>query len=165
MGLYPPVVPLPLCPSPSQLRLSKYGWVSTPWRVVPTRESSVFLPGWSKVWIYRTISGPWMAPYLPEVKLAQHSNPSQSEIRQWSWDFHAVREASTRDLGYGREAMLLLIGGFGSSGFGSLAHVTPLFPCYPTHSWCYIMTKSPRKGMIVYAAPNASPGVLSSARC
>ena len=30
MGLYPPVVALPLCPSPSQSAVSQHGWGSTP---------------------------------------------------------------------------------------------------------------------------------------
>ena len=32
-----------------------------------------------------------MGPYPPEVELAQHTNPSQSEIGRWSWDFHTGR--------------------------------------------------------------------------
>ena len=32
-----------------------------------------------------------MGPYPPEVELAQHTNPSQSEIGRSGWDSHTVR--------------------------------------------------------------------------
>ena len=32
-----------------------------------------------------------MGPYPPEVELAQHMNPTQSEIGRWGWDFDTVR--------------------------------------------------------------------------
>ena len=32
-----------------------------------------------------------MGPYTPEVELAHHTNPSQSEIGRWGWDCHTVR--------------------------------------------------------------------------
>ena len=44
MGLYPPVVALPLCPSPIQSAASQYGWGSTPCGAVSTREVIVIVP-------------------------------------------------------------------------------------------------------------------------
>ena len=38
-----------------------------------------------------------MGPYPPEVELAQHTNPRQSEIGRWGWGFHTVREGVNPD--------------------------------------------------------------------
>ena len=43
VGRYPPVVALPLRPSPSQSTVSQYGWGSTPCGSVPTREIIVIV--------------------------------------------------------------------------------------------------------------------------
>ena len=42
--LYPPVVALPSCPSPSQSAVGEYGWSSTSCGVVSTREVIVVVP-------------------------------------------------------------------------------------------------------------------------
>ena len=43
-GLYPPVVAQPVNPSRSQSAVSQYGWGSTPYGVVSTREVIVIIP-------------------------------------------------------------------------------------------------------------------------
>ena len=32
-----------------------------------------------------------MGPYPPDVELAQHTKPSQSEVGRWGWDFYTVQ--------------------------------------------------------------------------
>ena len=76
----------------------RVGWVFLTVRgSVDPRKRSIFFFGWLKFYRFGTTSGPGRGPYPPEVELAQHANPSQSEIGRWGWDFHTVRGGTNPD--------------------------------------------------------------------
>ena len=65
--LYPPMVALPICPSPSQSAVSEYGWGSTSCGVVSTREVIVIVHVFGAVEILGIYESR-MGLYLPRVR-------------------------------------------------------------------------------------------------
>ena len=93
--LFPPMVALPLCPSPSQSSIIEYGWGSKSCGVVSTREVILIVPAFSELWRFGGFMNRGWDPIFPVCDgNAPHwwaSSSNQSAISQRDWGFLTVQ--------------------------------------------------------------------------
>ena len=133
MGLYPPVVAMPLCPSPSQSAVSQYGWGSTPCGAVSTRVVIVIVPAFLELYRFGGFMNGGWDPIFPVCD----GNASH----RWA-SIHLGQRCGARN--YRRLANG--IGVFSPCGAVSTRESWVFFPGWLMEFWRYGTTSGPGMG-------------------